>query len=298
MSRHVGAIRQTIGVSPEEIALEQAKNPFCQRLNLGTHADKGEFFLDGQGLIYRRKSDDQSQLLVPLALVNEVIRENHSPAFAAHPGVRRTRDLIALKFWWAGMWRSIEEYIKACDECQRRKEGGEYRAPVGEVEESTAPFQITSMDITGPYPLTPRRNRYILTFIDHYTKYVEAFPIPDQSAQTCARVYATEILTRHGTGSKLITDQGTAFMSVFFNETCKALGIRRAHTTPYHPSSNGMVERLHNSLHAGLSHYVNSTHTNWDEVLPFFLMAYRATPNVTTGYSPFFLFHGRDDTPK
>ena len=164
---------------------------------------------------------------------------------------------------------SIAEYIKACDVCQRRKGGGEYRAPLGEVEEPTAPFQITSMDITGPYPLTPRRNRYILTFIDHYTKYAEAFPIPDQSAQTCARVYATEILTRHGTGSKLITNQGTAFISVFFNATCKVSGIPRARTTPYHPSSNGMVERLHRSLHAGLSHYVNSTHTNWDEVLPF-----------------------------
>jgi len=54
-----------------------------------------------------------------------------------------------------------------------------------------------------------------------------------------------------------------------------------------------MVERLHRSLHAGLSHYVNSSHTNWDEVLPFFLMAYRATPNIKTGYSPFFLLHGR-----
>ena len=85
-------------------------------------------------------------------------------------------------------------------------------------------------------------------------------------------------------------------MSVFFNQTCKALGIRRARANLYHPSSNGMVERLHRSLHAGLFHYVNSTHTNWDEVPPFFLMAYRATPNVTTRYSPFFLLHGREMT--
>jgi len=60
------------------------------------------------------------------------------------------------------------------------------------------------------------------------------------------------------------------------------LGIRRARSTPYHPSSNGMVVRFHWSLHAGLYHYVNAAHTYWDEVLPFFLMAYRATP-ITTG---------------
>ena len=57
-----------------------------------------------------------------------------------------------------------------------------------------------------------------------------------------------------------------------------------------------MIERFHRPLHAGLSHYVKATHTNWDEVLPFFLTAYRATPNVTTGYSPFFLLHGREMT--
>jgi transposase InsO family protein len=98
------------------------------------------------------------------------------------------------------------------------------------------------MDITGPYPLTPRKNRYLLTFIDHILKYAEIFPIQDQSALTCARVYATQIITRNGSGSKLIADQGSAFMSSFFNETCRILGIKRSHTSSYHAQSNGHVE--------------------------------------------------------
>jgi len=76
------------------------------------------------------------------------------------------------------------------------------------------------MDITGPYPLTPRRNKYILTFIDHFTKFVEAFTISDHSAQTCAS-YATEIVERYGSGSKLYTDQGAAFMSSFLVKCAK-----------------------------------------------------------------------------
>jgi hypothetical protein len=75
------------------------------------------------------------------------------------------------------------------------------------------------MDNTGPYLKTPRGNKYLLTFIFQLTKYVEAFQIPDQTAEVCARVYATQIITRHCTGSKLITDQGRAFMSSFFQET-------------------------------------------------------------------------------
>ena len=65
-------------------------------------------------------------------------------------------------------------------------------------------------------------------------------------------------------------------------------------TSSYHASSNGVVERLHRSLHSGLSHYVNANHKNWDEVVPYYLMSHRATPHTTTGYSPFYLLHGRE----
>jgi hypothetical protein len=147
-------------------------------------------------------------LVVPESLVHHIIKENHDPVFVPHPGVKRTHDLISLKYWWPGMWKSIEDYIKKCDACQRRKEDREFVAPLGQVEDPVAPFEMTSMDITGPYMLTPRKNNYLLTFIDHFTRYVEAIPIPDQTAETCARVYATQIVTMHGSGSKLITDQG------------------------------------------------------------------------------------------
>ena len=113
------------------------------------------------------------------------------------------------------------DYIRKCDQCQRRKEDREYIAPLGDVEQPTAPFQITAMDVTGPYMLTSCKNKYLLTFIDHFTRYAEAFSIPDQRAETCAGIYATQIVARHGTGSKLITDQGRAFMSNFLAKHAK-----------------------------------------------------------------------------
>ena len=109
---------------------------------------------------------------------------------------------------------------------ERRKE---FVAPLGKTEEPSSPFEVTSMDIMGPYLVTPRKNKYLLTFIDHFSKWVEAYPIPDITAETCVRVYS-QILTRHGAGSTLITDQGRSFMSAFFKETCKILGIRKVNT--------------------------------------------------------------------
>jgi hypothetical protein len=192
------------------------------------------------------------------------------------------------------MRQDIDRYVQECDECNRRKQGNEYKAPLGEVMEPTYPFEITSMDICGPYPLTPGRNKYLLNFICHLTKYAEAVPIPDMSAETCARAYATQIIARHGTGSVLVTDKGRSFTSVFFKETCRILGIRKLQTTSYHPSSNGTIEHYHKWMNQGLSHYVNSSGCNWDTIISFYLMAYRATPHSTGGYSPYYLLHGRE----
>jgi len=122
-------------------------------------------------------------------------------------------------------------------------------AQLEKTEEPSPPFEVTSMNITGPYLVTPRKNKYLLTLIDHFSKWVEAYPIPDITAETCARVYSSQILTRHGTESTLIIDQGRSFMSAFFKGTCKILGITKVNTSSYHPSSNGMVERWHRSLH-------------------------------------------------
>ena len=74
------------------------------------------------------------------------------------------------------MRKSIENYIKKWDSCQKRKRARKFIAPLSEVEEPTYPFQVVSIDITGPYPMTARENKYLLTFIDHFTKYTEAFP--------------------------------------------------------------------------------------------------------------------------
>jgi hypothetical protein len=75
---------------------------------------------------------------------------NHDSIFASHSGRKRTYELIALKYWWSKMRKTIQDYVMRCDMCQRRKGAHEFRAPLRDVEEPTEPFQVTGMDITGP----------------------------------------------------------------------------------------------------------------------------------------------------
>ena len=115
LSRHVGTVTLASTLGKDSIRREQNRDEFCTKTNPGTISRKREFFRDDEGVIYKRRSRGKHQIVVPRALIQTVIRENHDPVFVAHPGIKRTYDLISLNYWWPGMRRSTEEYIRKCD---------------------------------------------------------------------------------------------------------------------------------------------------------------------------------------
>jgi len=159
LSRHVGTIVQEGTPEKEDVLREQAKDVFCLKQSPGTYVSRKGFFLDDDGVLYRRRSKGEHQMIVPATLVYKVIRLNHDPVYVAHPGTKWTHDLIALQYWWPSMRKAIEDYVRKCDLCQRRKGTREFIALLGEFQEPTAPFQLTATDVTGPYRTTPRGNK-------------------------------------------------------------------------------------------------------------------------------------------
>ena len=107
LSRHVGSVTQGDALDRINVLKEQEKDAFCTKQAPGTYNSQREFFLDEDRFLYRRRVGGNRQLVVQKILVHEVIKENHSPVYVAHPGVKRTQDLIALHFWWPGMRKDI-----------------------------------------------------------------------------------------------------------------------------------------------------------------------------------------------
>jgi hypothetical protein len=143
LSRHVGTILCEDMLNPKEVLSEQHKDQFCVKIKPGSYSSQSESFYDDEGLIYRRRRKGKHQLIVPRTLVKRGIRENHDPAYAAHPGVERTCELQALNFWWPGMRKTVEEYVKEFDLCQRQKGSLEYMAPLGDLGNPVSPFEVT-----------------------------------------------------------------------------------------------------------------------------------------------------------
>jgi transposase InsO family protein len=206
------------------------------------------YLISEDGLLYVGQDLGHARLVVPEKLTRSVIELHHDKVFAGHHGVKRTPHLIKLNYFWPNMKRGIDTYIKQCDSCAQLKAGRHPTAPLGELPETAFPFEMTSIDICGPYPETKRGNRYLLTFIDHFSRYTEAIPIHRQDAATVARALVTEIFSRLGCPQALSSDKGSNFVSELFQEMCKLLNIRRINSTAFNPQMQGKVEKFHLGL--------------------------------------------------
>ena len=111
-----------------------------------------------------------------------------------------------------------------------------------------------------------------------------------------ADIIVREVVTRFGVPTTIHSDQGSQFESELFTEMCHLLQINKTKTTPYHPKSDGMVERFNKTLATMLSSYVSEHHTNWDILLPYVMMAYRSADHETTVCTPNRLMLGREVT--
>jgi len=145
LSRHVGSVAHDNALNKENVIREKEKDAFCIKQATGSYRSKREFFVDDDNVFYRRKSNGNHQLVVPETLVQEVIKQNYESMYVAHPGAKRTHDLIALHYWWPGMRKAVENYVRSCDPCQRRKGNREFVAPLGDVEEPTTPFEVNDL---------------------------------------------------------------------------------------------------------------------------------------------------------
>ena len=116
----------------------------------------------------------------------------------------------------------------------------------------------------------------------------------DQTALTIARLLVTKIIPQHGVLSELLSDRGSAFLFSLMFEVYRLMGIKKLNTTAYYPQTDGLVERFNRKLSDMLAKTVDAGGKNWDDCLPYVHFAYRASPQESTGESPFFLLYGRD----
>ena len=235
------------------------------------------------------------QYIIPSGLKTEVLYSMHDCVLSGHLGYKKTREKLLQRFYWFNVRNDVYTHLQACDQCASIKGPGKVpRAPLGQMP-SGAPWDRLSTDITGPFPVSTRGNKYILVVTDYFSKWVEVFAIPDQTAVTCAEKILDEVISRYGCPYDLHSDQGSNYVSNIFKELCIMLEIRKTRTSPYNPRGNGKVERFNKTLVRMIKAYLVDEGNQWDRHLGCLAGAYRATTHESTGFTPNMLMFGREN---
>ena len=157
-----------------------------------------------------------------------------------------------------------------------------------------SPFERIAVDVARPFPQTEDGNKYIIVVMDYFSKWVEAYALPNQEASTIAEEIIKQWISRFGTPLELHSDQGKNFESNLFQKICQLLNNRKTRTTALHPQSDGMVERMNRTINKYLSKVVSDHQRDWNKYLHLFLLAYRASVHETTDQSPAKIIFGHE----
>lgn len=148
-------------------------------------------------------------------------------------------------------------------------------------------------DVLGPFPVTGLGNAYVHTFQEARTGYVFALAAKDASASTAASFFVEHIVFEHEAPRNLFSDNATTYTSELAVAVSEIVRTRRINPDPYHPQPN-RVERAHGTLEDVMRALVLAFPLDWDLLLPVAVRALNNKSSSTTGFSPYFLMHGRE----
>lgn len=253
-------------------------------------------YLMNQGVLYRFVPDvdtEEAQLVVPSHEVKNVLQQYHDAPTAGHYGEEGTYHRISQRYYWTGMRPAIADYVKKCPECARYKAtnlkpAGLLRTPV-----QSQRFETLSIDLFGPLPESASGKRWIFIVEDCSTRWIELFALKSATAKECAVTLVEEVFLRYGIPRRLISDNGSQFISAVLQQICFILKIEQSLTPVYHPQANP-VERKNRDLKPRLAILVGVEHENWEDKLPCIRFAMNTHQCETTGCTPAFLQFARE----
>ena len=195
------------------------------------------------------------------------------------------------------MFNDIVEFVVSCESCQVTKSPAPptlLQVQYLQRPQPTRPWQIISTDVLH-LPASNTAKKYIVIFVDLFTRYPEAFAMLHANGTTLGKHLIKHIICRHGCPSQILCDNASYNVKGYFKELCDKFSIQLSAVAEYHPEANGVAESKVKAIKNLLRSLVEEN-DDWESRLPEALFAYRATFNPTISASPFFLNHGREPT--
>jgi hypothetical protein len=200
--------------------------------------------------------------------LGSILNLAHTNIYAGHCGINKTFERVKSRFYKPGLYTMIYYYVKCCDSCKKVKITQPKRKAELQPIESTQPNELWTSDIAGPFDDTERKNRYILLIVDHFSKRVGVIALQNLAAKSLADclLYIIEEFCNFGIPLKILTDNGTNYMSQLLEIVFDYIGPEKISTTIYNP----------------LSCYVDENVADWDLKLKKLQLADNTAEHAST----------------
>lgn len=237
------------------------------------------------------------QLVIPdhQGLRQRCMELTHDAPWAGHFGRDKTGALVTSLYWWPGIHKDVDQYVRTCPACQRNK--AKNLKPYGLMVPLQVPqrrWTSVGIDFITHLPSTTAGHDAIAVFVDRLTKRVHLAPCNDSlTAEQFADLFVKTIFCQHGLPMDIVSDRDTRFTSGFWSQVCKILGIKQNMSTAFHPQTDGQTERVNRTLEEVLRAYVSSNHADWDQCLPLAEFAINNSVHASTGTTPFLMDTGQ-----
>ena len=244
VAKHLRASHETFKAALHKVLDKKA---------MAAYVKAKEQLLIKNGLLYHKTWQGQAHEIV----FQFVVPQRHRSAAldgchreAAHQGQRHSTTLMQECFWWPGMTQDLRNHIKRCGHCRKY----EAAPPVTPMKSLTCsgPRELLHVDFTSIEETVPLKEEPViqnkLVLQDHFSKYVVAYVVKDQTAHTATETLRNGYFGLFGAPAYLISDQGKAFMGHIITHLCDLYGVQKLRTSPYHVQTNGQVECMNQTI--------------------------------------------------
>lgn len=244
------------------------------------------------GKVLKNNDDTENiSVVIPRSLLPMILTKSHDDFLAGHFGFKRTLEKAKQFGWWPGMKEDVENWVRYCESCQRSKvRTDSTNAPLKPILPSRID-KICASDIATLVP-SKKGDKYLLVFMEYLSKWIATAAIPSLDTDHIVQVLLFEIVLKLQLHERLITDNGSNYISQAMYQVCNRLGIKRSLPSVEAPQTDGLLERMNGTIKTSLSICAEQDPASWDEHLPFVTFVYNAAQQESTGFSPFEVLFG------
>ena len=287
MHSMLAGILPRIKMAAESDSTYQSYLRKCRVGASGRFRIEDDILIMGEALVYVPNDD---------ALKTLLLSEAHDTIFGGHFGIEKTLEKIKRYWFWPGMAKDVEEYIKTCAVCQMTKHSTQRSPGLLQPIKSKYPWHVVTMDFVGKF--SPGRltgNTMCLVIVDKFSKYIILESVPETiTAEQTADIFMKRVVSQFGVPEVVISDRGPQFAADLWTRALKLMGSRAALATPHHPQTDGQSERAIQTLSRLIRSYAISQENEWEETLPLFQFTLNDAYCESTMSTPFRVLFGCD----